>query len=50
MREVPYIFNENSVTIFWDGKPYTIRKDHANYSLVEQALIDARYDDLEQTS
>ena len=48
MREVPYIFNENSVTIFWDGKPYTIRKDHANYQNVEQAIIDARYDDLEQ--
>lgn len=48
MREVPYIFNENSVTIFWDGKPYTIRKDHANYKSVEQAIIDGRYDDLEQ--
>jgi hypothetical protein len=48
MKQVPYIFNEHSVTIFWDGKPYTIRKDHANYHAVEQALIDARYDDLEQ--
>lgn len=48
MREVPYIFNEHSVTIFWDGKPYTIRKDHANYKNVEEAIIDARYDDLEQ--
>ena len=48
MREVPYIFNENSVTIFWDGKPYTIRKDHANYHNVEQAIIDGRYDDLEE--
>ena len=48
MREVPYIFNEHSVTIFWDGKPYTIRKDHANYQNVEQAIIDGRYDDLEQ--
>lgn len=48
MREVPYIFNENSVTIFWDGKPYTIRKDHANYHNVEQAIIDGRYDELEE--
>jgi len=48
MNQVPYIFNENSVTIFWDGKPYTILKDHSNYLSVESALLEARYDDLEK--
>ena len=48
MNQVPYIFNENSVTIFWEGKPYTILKDHPNYHSVESALLEARYDDLEQ--
>ena len=23
MKKVPYTLSENSVTIFWDGKPYT---------------------------
>lgn len=48
MNQVPYIFNENSVTIFWEGKPYTILKDHPNYLPVESALLEGRYDDLEQ--
>ena len=38
--------SEDSITIFWEGKPYTIRKDNANFSAVKQALLDARYDDL----
>jgi hypothetical protein len=46
MREVPYQLTENSVTIFWEGKPYTLRKDHANFQLAKQAILDARYDDL----
>ena len=46
MKKVPYTLSENSVTIFWDGKPYTLRKDHANFNEVRKALFDARYDDL----
>jgi len=38
--------SEDSITIFWEGKPYTIRKDNANFSAVKQALLDARYDDV----
>ena len=46
MKQVPYIQSENSVTIFWEGKPYTIRKENANFQQVTKALLDARYDDL----
>ena len=46
MNKVPYIISENSLTIFWDGKPYTLRKENANFQLAKKALIEARYDDL----
>ena len=46
MKKVPYTLSENSVTIFWDSKPYTLRKDHVNFNEVRRALFDARYDDL----
>lgn len=46
MNQVPYQLTENSLTIFWDGKPYTLRKDHVNFQLAKQAILDARYDDL----
>ena len=46
MNKVPYNLSENSLTIFWEGKPYTLRKDHANFKLARQAILDARYDDL----
>ena len=46
MNQVPYQLTENSLTIFWDGKPYTLRKDHVNFQLAKKAILDARYDDL----
>jgi hypothetical protein len=46
MNKVPYTLSENSLTIFWEGKPYTLRSDHANFKLARQAILDARYDDL----
>lgn len=46
MNKVPYIINENSLTIFWEGKPYTLRKDHVNFNLAKNAILEARYDDL----
>ena len=46
MKDVPYILSENSLTIFWEGKPYTLRKDHVNFNLAKDAVMDARYDDL----
>jgi len=46
MKQPPYITSENSLTIFWDGKPYTLRKENANFELAKKALLEARYDDL----
>jgi len=46
MKKVPYTFSENSLTIFWEGKPYTLRKDHVNFELAKQAIFEARYEDL----
>jgi hypothetical protein len=46
MNKVPYQLTENSLTIFWEGKPYTLRKDHVNFNLAKQAILEARYDDL----
>lgn len=38
--------SEDSITILWEGKPYSVRKDNANFALVRQALLDARYEDV----
>jgi hypothetical protein len=46
MNKVPYTLSESSLTIFWEGKPYTLRKDHVNFNLAKKAILDARYDDL----
>ena len=46
MKKVPYTLSENSITVFWEGKPYTLKRDHANFQLAKQAILDARYDDL----
>ena len=46
MNQVPYQLTENSLTIFWEGKPYTLRKDHVNFQLAKKAILEARYDDL----
>ena len=46
MNKVPYTLSEQSLTIFWEGKPYTLRKDHANFQLAKKAILDARYEDL----
>lgn len=46
MNKVPYNMSEDSITILWEGKPYSVRKDNANFALVRQALLDARYEDV----
>ena len=46
MKKVPYTISESSITIFWEGKPYTLRKDHVNFELAKQAIFEARYEDL----
>jgi hypothetical protein len=46
MNQVPYIQTDTSITIFWDGKPHTIRQENVNFNEVRKALLDARYEDL----
>ena len=46
MSNIPYILSENSLTIFLDGKPYTLRKDHANFHLARKAILDGETDKL----
>ena len=43
---IPYILSENSLTIFLDGKPHTLRKDHANFNLARKAILDGETDKL----
>ena len=44
MTKVPYTMSEESITILWEGKPYSVRKDNANFALLRQALFNADYD------
>jgi hypothetical protein len=46
MKQVPYNLSDNSLTIFWDGKPHTLRSDHPNFKEAKKAILDARYEDL----
>ena len=46
MNQVPYILSENSLTIFLDGKPHTLRKDHPNFNLARKAILDGDTDKL----
>ena len=43
---VPYILSENSLTIFVEGKPHTLRKDHANFNVARKAILDGETDRL----
>lgn len=43
---VPYILSENSLTIFVEGKPHTLRKDHANFNLARKAILDGETEKL----
>ena len=44
MNKVPYSMSEDSITVFWEGKPYTVRKDNANFPQLRQSLFDGNYD------
>ena len=44
MKKVAYTMSEESITCIWEGKPYSVRKDNANFALLRQALFNAEYD------
>ena len=45
-EKLAYNLSDNSITIYYDGKPHTIRKDNANFSALRSALFEARYEDV----
>lgn len=45
-EKLAYNLSEDSITIFFDGKPHTIRKDNANFSALRSAIFEGRYDDV----
>ena len=45
-EKLAYNLSEDSITIYYDGKPHTIRKDNANFSALRSALFEARYEDV----
>tara|TARA_B100001093_G_scaffold347651_1_gene332258 strand:- start:9505 stop:10683 length:1179 start_codon:yes stop_codon:yes gene_type:complete len=47
-ERIPYTLSESSICVFWEGKPYTIRKDNVNFENLKQAIFDARYEDVPQ--
>jgi hypothetical protein len=48
MKKVAYTMSEESITCIWDGKPYSVRNDNANFALLRQALFDADYEKVGQ--
>tara|TARA_B110000495_G_scaffold91529_1_gene79046 strand:- start:1153 stop:2238 length:1086 start_codon:yes stop_codon:yes gene_type:complete len=48
MKKVPYNITEDSIVVVWDERPYTIRKDNANFRALRSALFEGNYDDVEQ--
>ena len=47
-NKVPYTLSEDSITVLWEGKPYSVRSDNANFSALRKALFEARYEDVGQ--
>ncbi len=47
-KKVPYTLSEDSIVVFWEGKPYTTRRDNANFNELRKALFEARYEDVGQ--
>jgi len=46
MKEVPYMYSEDVITIFWEGKPYSLRKDHPNFQNAKNAILEGDYESL----
>lgn len=45
-EKLAYNLSEDSITIYYDGKPHTIRKDNANFDSLRSAIFEARYEDI----
>lgn len=47
-KKVAYTLSEDSICVLWEGKPYSVRKDNANFLPLRNALFEARYEDVGQ--
>jgi len=47
-EKLPYTLREDSIVVFYDGKPHSVRKGNANFALLKQALFEGRYEDVPQ--
>lgn len=46
MNKPPYIVTNNSISVVWEGKPYTVTNDNPNYHPLRKALLAAKYEDV----
>ena len=44
MNKPAYIMQDNSITVFVDGKPHTINNTHINFADLRKAILNADYD------
>ena len=47
-EKLPYNLSDDSIVVFYEGKPYSVRKDNANFEPLKKAIFEARYDDIPQ--
>jgi hypothetical protein len=40
------MYSEDVITIFWEGKPYSLRKDHPNFQSAKNAILEGDYESL----
>ena len=45
-EKLAYNLSEDSITGFWEGKPYSVRSDNANFKPLRKAIFEARYEDV----
>lgn len=48
MNKPPYIVTSESISVVWDGKPYTVKSDHANYKPLYTAILNGQWSDIGQ--
>jgi len=47
-EKLPYNLSEDAVVVFYEGKPYSVRKDNINYLPLRDAIFEGRFDDVPQ--
>ena len=45
-EKLAYNISEDCITIFYDGKPHSIRKDNTNFQALRSAIFEGRYEDV----